>query len=131
MNKSMLLKEAIALLNKIPEDKMPQALEAVKAMIVSLASMVPSMTPEEYQIYLDSVPDDEEELTPEEIAAIDEGEKAFNEGRTYSWEETRKELESRVSDHTCHCNSAEERCLSLNIKPLMGKNSELMKGYMP
>ena len=47
MNKSMLLKEAIVLLNKIPEDKMPQALEAVKAMIVSLASMVPSMTPEE------------------------------------------------------------------------------------
>ncbi|MGV8121797.1 MAG: hypothetical protein AB2L14_18705 [Candidatus Xenobiia bacterium LiM19] len=93
MNKSILLKEAIVLLNKIPEDKMPQALEAVKAMIVCLASMVPSMTPEEYQVYLDSVPYDEEELTPEEIAAIDEGEKAFNEGRTYSWEVTRKELE--------------------------------------
>jgi len=30
MNKSLLLKEALVLLNKMPEDRMPQALEAEK-----------------------------------------------------------------------------------------------------
>ncbi len=50
------------------------------------------MTPEQYQIYLDSVPYEDEELSDEAKRRIDEGEKASKEGRSYSFDEVAEEL---------------------------------------
>jgi len=92
MDKPEILKGVENFVEGVPAEKMPEAIELMKEMVVKLAHLVPKMTPEQYQLYLDCVPYDDEELSDEALRRIEEGEKDYREGRCQPWDEVAVEL---------------------------------------
>ncbi|MDQ7825202.1 MAG: hypothetical protein RDV48_20540 [Candidatus Eremiobacteraeota bacterium] len=92
MKKRDTRKELIDALESLPEYQITLVLAYIKSLRAILAEQEKKLRKEAFMAYLHGVPEDDEELTPEDLAAIEEGEKAFREGRTQPWEEVRQEL---------------------------------------
>jgi len=88
------VKELYFIIDRIPEEALETAKNLIEDLVASLEkhNLERKMTEEEFQVYLDSAPEEDEELSEEELQGIEEGRKAIQEDRVVPFEEVVGEL---------------------------------------
>jgi len=86
-------KELIKILEALPEYQIPLVLTCIQALQKSLEEQEKRLREEAFVAYLDSLPEEDEELSEEGKRRIAEGEKAMREGRVYPFEVVAEELD--------------------------------------
>jgi hypothetical protein len=83
-----------SLVDQIVDEDMDDARQLLKEFLESREKYVSNkqMTPEEFQAYLDDAPEEDEEITEEEIRGIEEGRAAIRRGEYQSLESVMEEL---------------------------------------
>jgi hypothetical protein len=94
MDKIQARKEAHEIIDSMKDEDIEEARLLLRELVESREKYTPGrrMSDEERMEWLNSLPEEEEELSDEALKGIEEGERACKEGRCRSWEEAAREL---------------------------------------
>ena len=86
-------RELYVLIEKIPVKEIPTVKKMIELLMPYLKKHQKSLSDDEYLDYLDSLPEEDEELSDEEMCRIEKSRNDIREGRVHSWEYVAEELD--------------------------------------
>lgn len=90
MKKSDIKKEIDVLIDKFPAENMLELKRTIEEMLRKLEESSDKMTPKEYQAWMDSLPEEDEELSEECLRRIEEGKAAGMKGEVVSHQDVKR-----------------------------------------
>ncbi|MGV8121949.1 MAG: hypothetical protein AB2L14_19495 [Candidatus Xenobiia bacterium LiM19] len=93
VRKTDMKKELIMLINRIPEYQIASVKTLLESLLECLEKQEKEMKSRAILAYMESVPEEDYEMSEEEKASILRGEKDIIAGRFHKWEDVAEELE--------------------------------------